>query len=247
MLPQFTFAAIIAIGLSMQSASAETPYSIAQESGFVPRDATQQKVLDLRYAQEAALAKNLDRKHEVQAEMELAQQNVLVRAYIRDYLAAHPPTEHEVQQEYAMLRARRGDLEYRLRYFVTASEAQAHEVIRRLHESPPKDFEHLPADLADLLQPRGPAAWHSLIDTPPAIGEAVAGLGKGKAVDRAIHHGEQWVVVAVEDIRTAQPLDFEMVRRQCEFAVEQRHVMQMFAELRTAADGRNAIHSAPGR
>jgi peptidyl-prolyl cis-trans isomerase C len=72
-------------------------------------------------AQKAGLAKT----PEVQAQLDIARQEILVGAYLRDWVKKHPVSDAEVQKEYDRAKGQSGDKEYRARHILVESEDQA--------------------------------------------------------------------------------------------------------------------------
>ena len=82
-------------------------------------------------AQEAGrtgIAKNAD----VQAQLDLVRQEIVVGAYIRDWVGKHPITDADMQKEYDRAKAQAGDKEYNARHILLESEDQAKGMIAEL-------------------------------------------------------------------------------------------------------------------
>src|SRR5207237_4723310 len=76
-------------------------------------------------AQRSGMAK----KPEVQAQVEMARQEIMVGAYLRDWVQKHPVSEDDVQKEYERAKAQSGDKEYRARHILVDSEDEAKKLI----------------------------------------------------------------------------------------------------------------------
>ncbi len=69
---------------------------------------------------------------EVQAQVDMARQEALVGAYIRDWVRKHPVTDADVQKEYERVKAQAGDKEYKARHILVETEDQAKSLIAEL-------------------------------------------------------------------------------------------------------------------
>ncbi len=68
----------------------------------------------------------------VQAQMELARQAVLIRAYLQDYVKAHPVSDADVKSEYDKIKTQLGDKEYKARHILVEKEEDAKAIIAKL-------------------------------------------------------------------------------------------------------------------
>jgi peptidyl-prolyl cis-trans isomerase C len=72
-----------------------------------------------------ALKKGLDKDPDFAAQLDMARQSALVRAYQVDYVKNHPVSDEELQKEYETLKAQMGDKEYKAHHILVGSEAEA--------------------------------------------------------------------------------------------------------------------------
>ena len=117
-----------------------------------------------------AKKQGLDKSPALKTEMELTQQTVLVRAYMADYLKAHPVPEDALRKEYDAIKGQIGDKEYKVRHILVDKEDEAKEIIAALQKG--EKFEKLAdrskdtgskANGGDLPRPisssRSPTRW----------------------------------------------------------------------------------------
>ena len=78
------------------------------------RDELNTRELLVREARKAGVEKNAA----VKTEIDLAQQTVLVRAYMADYLKAHPVSDAALRKEYDQIKSQIGDREYKVRHIL---------------------------------------------------------------------------------------------------------------------------------
>ena len=96
-------------------------------------------------AQEAK-KKGLDKNANVQGQIELAKQAVLIRAYLSDYVKAHPISEAQLKAEYETIKNNLGNTEYKSRHVLVEKEEDAKAIIAKLDkgEKPDKPQEKPP-------------------------------------------------------------------------------------------------------
>ena len=90
-----------------------------------------------------AKKKGLDKGPGMKTEMELASQTVLVRAYMADYLKAHPVSDEALHKEYDQIKSQMGDKEYKVRHILVDNQEEANEIIAALQKG--EKFETLAA------------------------------------------------------------------------------------------------------
>ena len=66
------------------------------------------------------------------AQLDIARQTALVRAYQIDYVKNHPVSDEELHKEYETVKAQMGDKEYKAHHILVASEAEAKDIIARI-------------------------------------------------------------------------------------------------------------------
>jgi peptidyl-prolyl cis-trans isomerase C len=82
-------------------------------------------------AQEANKA-GIAKKAEVQAQLEMARQEIIVNSYVNEWILKHPPSDAEIQTEYERAKATTGTTEYKARHILVESEDEAKKLIADL-------------------------------------------------------------------------------------------------------------------
>lgn len=103
-----------------------------QLQGAIREELVRREVL----AQEAA-KKGLDKKADVQAQMDMARQAILIRAYLQEYVRTNAVSDAELQKEYDAIKGRMGDKEYLPRHVLVETEIEAKAIIARLQNGTP--------------------------------------------------------------------------------------------------------------
>jgi len=65
-----------------------------------------------------ARRQGIDKTSEMKAQMDLAAQTILVRAYVQDWLSKNPVPEAELRKEYDTIKGQIGDKEYKVRHIL---------------------------------------------------------------------------------------------------------------------------------
>ena len=98
-----------------------------QTRGMVREELVNREVL-MQEAQRSGVAKS----SEVAAQLDLARQEIIISAYLRDWVRKNPVSDAEVQKEYDRVKAEQGDKEYRARHILVETEDQAKQVLADL-------------------------------------------------------------------------------------------------------------------
>lgn len=186
-------------------------------------------------AQEARKAK-LDKNPLVQAQIELAQQNILAIAWQQKILSETHVAEEEIKAEYDLQIARLGNQEYLVRHLLVADEASARQLIDRIK---------LGANMADLAADNsrdnetknkgGLTDWTAIGNFLPTIAEVVTKLDKGKFSLQPVQTALGWHVLKVEDKRPLSPPTLEASKMQIANALARRALESRAQTLKTQA------------
>jgi peptidyl-prolyl cis-trans isomerase C len=165
-------------------------------------------------AQEARKA-SLDKNPLVQAQIELAQQNILAVAWQQKVLGETRITDAEIKTEYDLQIARMGNQEYLVRHLLVADEATALQLTERIKGG---------VKMADLATENsrdnetkgrgGLTDWTVMSNFLPPVAEAVAKLEKGKLSPQPVKTAQGWHVLQLEDKRAFTPPTLEASKTQ---------------------------------
>jgi len=185
-------------------------------------------------AQEATkkgLAKNVD----VQAQLELARQQVLWNAYIADFIKANPIPDAQLKAEYDKLRSTRGDREYKTRHILLEKEDEAKAVIAELKKG--RKFEELAKQSKDpgSKDRGGDLDWNSPAGYVKPFGDAMVKLEKGKYTEVPVQTQFGWHVILVEDVRQAKFPSFDEIKPQLTERLQEQAFSRSVTDLRAKA------------
>jgi peptidyl-prolyl cis-trans isomerase C len=186
-------------------------------------------------AQEA-LRKGLDRDPEIIAQLEIARQTALVRAYQIDYIKTHPVSDEVMRKEYETLKTQMGDKEYKARHVLVTTEAEAKDILARVKKG---------AKLAEIAKEKsmdagsketgGKLEWSPAGNYVAPFAEALTKLSKGQLTDQPVQTPFGWHVIRLEDVRPLKIPPFEEIKNNLTQRVLQRQFEGAVGELRAKA------------
>ena len=185
-------------------------------------------------AQEAQ-KKGLDRKSEVQGQMDLARQGVLIGAYLNDYVRAHPVTDEAIKKEYDAIRVTLGDKEYKARHILVEKEDDAKVIVEKLKKG--EKFDELAKQSKDpgSKERGGDLGWASPGSYVKPFSAAMVKLEKGKYTEAPVKSDFGYHVIMLEDTRELKAPALDEVKGQIAQRLQQKMVEQHIMEIRSKA------------
>ena len=183
-------------------------------------------------AQKAGLAKS----SEVQTQMDIARQEILVGAYLRDWARKHPVSDAEIQQEYEKARAQTGDKEYRARHILVETEDQAKQIITDLNKG--AKFDELAKKSskdAGSKDRGGDLDWNVPSAFDKQFSDAMIKLDKGKFTPTPVQTRFGYHVIQLEDVRPVKFPGIEEVKGRIQQQIQQHKVDELVRGLRAKA------------
>lgn len=179
-----------------------------------------------------AKKQGLDKSPALKTEMDLTQQTVLVRAYMSEYLKAHPVPDDVLRKEYDNIKGQIGDKEYKVRHILVDKEDEAKEIITALQKG--EKFEKLAERSKDTGSKAngGDLDWNAPANFVKPFADAMVALPKGKFTTTPVKSQFGWHVIEVDDIRDAKVPTFEEVKPQLTQRMQGQIVDKYLRELR---------------
>jgi peptidyl-prolyl cis-trans isomerase C len=173
-------------------------------------------------AQEAR--KKGSKSRRVQAQIELARQAVLIRAYLQDFVKAHPVSDADVKAEYDKIKSQLGDKEYKARHILVEKEEDAKAIIAKLDKG--EKFEELAKQSKDpgSKDKGGDLGWANPAGFVKPFAEALTKLEKGKYTTTPVKTDFGYHVIKLEDSRALKAPAFDEVKGQLKQRLEQQRV-----------------------
>ncbi len=183
-------------------------------------------------AQRTGIAKG----QEVQAQMDMARQEILVGAYIRDSLRKKPISDAELQKEYERLKSQAGDKEYKARHILLETEEQANGMIAELKKG--AKFEDLASKNSkdSGSAPRGgDLDWNVPGTYDPQFSSAMVKLEKGKYTEQPVRTRFGFHVIQLDDVREVKFPALSEVKPRIQQTLVQGRIEQLVKSLRAKA------------
>jgi peptidyl-prolyl cis-trans isomerase C len=203
----------------------------AADSPELRQAVRQNLVTHAAMAQEARKA-GLHKNPLLQAQIELAQQNLLVQAWQQKVLADRPPQEDDIKAEYERQLASLGPTDYRLRHILVKDEATAKSLMDKIKAG---------AKLADLAQENsldaqtrergGASDWTNVSMLLPPLAEAIKSLANGQLAPQPVKTDVGWHVLQREESRPYQTMSYEQAKPQMQAIIARRLLDQRIKAL----------------
>ncbi len=199
-------------------------------------EAVRNQLIDQELLAQAAVKKGLNKSADVQTQLVLAQQNILGRAYLQDFLKSNPIGDDALKSEYEKFRKELGDKEYKPRHILVEKEDDAKGIIDQLGKG---------GDFAKIAQEKskdtgskdngGDLDWGPAGRFVPPFAEALKKLGKGQVTQAPVQTNFGFHVIKMDDVRDMQVPAFDEVKEQFRQRVQQDQFVAMVADLRKNA------------
>jgi peptidyl-prolyl cis-trans isomerase C len=227
-------------GVAVPKARADMLMQQQQSRGMQDTDQTRAMVREelvnrevvAQEAQRAGFAK----RPEVQAQLDLARQEIIVGAYIRDWVRRNPVSEADVQKEYEKAKAGAGDREYRARHILLESEDEAKAVIAELKKG--GKFEELAQKSSKdpgSKERGGDLDWNVPQTFDRQFSEAMVKLEKGKYTETPVRTRFGFHVIQLDDVRQVKFPALADVKPRIQQQLVQSKVEELIRGLREKA------------
>ena len=196
------------------------------------RDELVNREIVAQEAQKAGVAKN----PEVQTQIDIARQEILVGAYLRDWVRKHPVSDAEVQKEYDRAKNQSGDQEYRARHILVETEDQAKGIIADLKKG--AKFDELAAKSSKDTGSKdrgGDLDWNVPGAFDKQFSDAMVKLDKGKYTEAPVQSRFGYHVILLEDVRQTRFPAMAEVKPRIQQQLTQNKVDELIRGLRAKA------------
>lgn len=199
------------------------------------RKAVKEELIRRELLAQEAKKSGLDKKPEVIARMDVARQGILVGGFINNWMKANPVSDASVRAEYDRRVKEMSGTEYKVRHIQVEKEEAAKAIIAKLQSG--AKFEDLAKESVDAgsKDNGGDIGWVAPAGLPPAMGEALAKLEKGKFHALPIQSNFGYHVVKLEDSRQAVPPKYEEVQGNLRQGLEQQALSKYINSLMAKA------------
>jgi peptidyl-prolyl cis-trans isomerase C len=176
------------------------------------------------------------RSPEVQAQLDMARQEIIVSAYLRDYARKHPITDADVQKEYERAKAQHGDKEYRARHILVETEDQAKSLLAELKKG--AKFDDLASknskDTGSATR-GGDLDWNVPGTYDKQFSDAMTKLEKGKYTEAPVKTRFGFHIIQLDDVRPAKFATLAEVKPRIQQMLVQNKIEELVRGLRAKA------------
>jgi peptidyl-prolyl cis-trans isomerase C len=186
-------------------------------------------------AQEAAKA-GITKNPDLQTQLDLVRQEIIVGAYVRDYLRKHPITDAEVEKEYDRAKGQMPQSEYKARHILVESEAQAKDLIAQLKKG--AKFDDLAAKNSKDTGTKdrgGDLDWNVPGVFDRQFSDAMVKLEKGKYTETPVQTRFGYHIIQLDDVRAVKIPALADIKPRIQQQLVQQKIETLVKDLRAKA------------
>ncbi|WNC88166.1 peptidylprolyl isomerase [Paraburkholderia sp. FT54] len=194
------------------------------------QQAVREELVNREILMQEALRRGLPNRTDIKAQIAVAQQTVVLRALIEDFVKNNTPSDAEVTARYNALIKDAGGKEYHLHHILVDNEQQAKDLIAKIKAG--ASFEDLAKQYSKdpgSGKNGGDLDWSDPKAYVPEFADAATHLQKGQMTDTPVHTQFGWHIIRVDDVRNITPPPLEQVRPQIVQQIQQEK-LQAFEE-----------------
>jgi peptidyl-prolyl cis-trans isomerase C len=199
-------------------------------------NAIKDELVNREILSQAARKKGLDKTALVAAQMDMARQAVLIRAFFDDHVKANPITDAQLKTDYDKFVAQMGDKEYKARHVLVETEDEAKAVIASLGKG--DSFEKVAKEKSKDTGSKdngGDLDWGPAGRYVPEFGNAMKALKKGETTKTAVKSPFGYHVIRLDDVRDMKVPAFTEVKDNFKQRAQQEQITKLVQELRSKA------------
>ncbi len=176
------------------------------------------------------------KRPEVQQQLELMRHEVIVNAYIGDWLRKNPIADADIQKEYERARSLTGDKEYKARHILLENEEAAKAAIAEIAKGIKFEEVAQKSSKDEGTRPRGGELdWSVPGNYDKAFADAMVKLEKGKMTPAPVRSRFGYHVIRLDDVRDVKFPALEEVKPQIQQRLTQQKIEVLVKELRAKA------------
>ena len=199
-------------------------------------NAIREELVSREVLSQAAKKKGLDRDATVAAQMDMARQAVLIRAYFDDFVKANPVTDAQLKTNYDQFVAQMGDKEYKARHILVDKEDDAKAIIASLKRG--DAFDKVAKEKSKDTGSKdngGDLDWGPAGRYVPEFGNAMKALQKGQTTDTPVKTPFGFHVIRLDDVRDMKVPKYDEVKDNLRQRAQQEQVSRLVQDLKSKA------------
>ena len=186
-------------------------------------------------AQEAVKA-GLDKSPEIMDQLDFVKQQLLVRAYVADYMKKNPIKDEALKAEYNKAKSAEGDKEYKAQHILVEDEKDAKNLIAQIKKG--GNFDKLAKEKskdAGSKDQGGKLEWTMPGNFVKPFSEAMVKLKKGEMTQEPVKTPYGYHIIKLEDTRGAKVPTFDEVKDKIRQSQQQAMMTKLLDDLRAKA------------
>ena len=186
-------------------------------------------------AQEAMKA-GMDKSPEVMDQLDFVKQQLLVRAYVADYMKKNPIKDEALKAEYNKAKSAEGDKEYKAQHILVEDEKDAKNLIAQIKKG--GNFDKLAKEKskdAGSKDQGGKLEWTMPGNFVKPFSEAMVKLKKGEMTQEPVKTPYGYHIIKLEDTRGAKVPTFDEVKDKIRQSQQQAMMTKLLDDLRAKA------------
>ncbi|KVH79872.1 peptidylprolyl isomerase [Burkholderia ubonensis] len=200
------------------------------------QQAVRQELVNREILMQEAIRRGIPNRPDVKAQVAVAQQTVVLRALIEDFLKKNQPTDAEVKARYDELVKGAANREFHLHHILVDNEQQAKDLIAKIKagakfEDLAKQYSKDPGSGKN----GGDLDWADPKAYVPEFAAAATKLQKGQMTDEPVKTQFGWHIIRVDDVRSVAPPPFDQVKPQIAQQMVQQKLQAFEESLRQQA------------
>ena len=202
------------------------------EVGAAIRD----ELINREILSQAARKKGMDKDSTVAAQMDMARQAVLIRAYFDDFVKANPISDAQLKANFDAALVQAGSKEYKARHILVDTEDEAKTIIANLGRG--ESFEKLAKEKSKDTGSKdngGDLDWGPAGRYVPEFGNALKALAKGGLTTTPVKSPFGYHVIRLDDVRDMKVPAFDEVKENIRQRAQQEQVSALVKSLREKA------------
>jgi peptidyl-prolyl cis-trans isomerase C len=195
-----------------------------------------ESLINLELLSRAALDKGLDKDPQLAAALDIRRKDQLAKAYLEDYVKAHPVTDAEIQAMYDKAKAQPMQPEYKAHHILVKTEAEAKKLIAELGKK--AKFEDLAKKYSidpGSAKNGGALDWSDRRAFVPEFSDALAGLKKGEITKTPVKTQFGYHIIRLDDTRTPTLPPLDAVRGEIIKQIQQERIRDAITAARASA------------
>jgi peptidyl-prolyl cis-trans isomerase C len=201
------------------------------------QQAVREELVNREILMQEAAREGIANQPDVKAQIAVAQQTVVLRALIENFVKAHPVTDAEVKARYdELVKQNGGGKELHLHHILVDNEQQAKDLIAKIKggasfEDLAKQYSKDPGSGKN----GGDLDWSSPSAYVPEFGAAASKLKKGEVTPEPVKTQFGWHIIRMDDSREVAPPPLEQVQKQISQQIQQEKLQAFEEQLKKKA------------